>query len=178
MSHAQYDPTPKAPQPWAQPAPAQGAGVARLLPVLGVVLGLMGLGMGVAAWFRAAPPDVAGKPVYTEQQVVDARTAVCHAYMRGMQSLQVAGAKTPDPTDWLPVAVNTRLAETAVGNYLINVMQANPAVPPDLKALTEKLALNYQEMAVIQLADKPTTEFASNNQISGELIPKINQLCQ
>jgi hypothetical protein len=116
--------------------------------------------------------------VYSEQQVADAKRAVCEAYAKGIQALKVAGAKKPDPADWLPVAVNTRLAETAMGGFLVHVLDANPAVPSQLEELTRRLALNYQEMAVIQLADKMPAEFESNNRISADLISKIDQICR
>lgn len=115
--------------------------------------------------------------MYTEQQVIDATSAVCGAYTKGMQALRVAGEKKPDPSDWLPVAVNTRLAETAMGNYLINVLTTHPAVASNLRELTTELALNYQEMAIIQLADKRSPDYEPNNRRVGELVPQINQLC-
>ncbi len=178
MSHAQYEPTPHAPPPWPAQSPAQGHRPSRVLPILGVVLGTLGLIVGIAAWFRAAPSDAAAEPVYSEQQVADAKTAVCEAYAKGILALQVAGAKKPDPADWLPVAVNTRLAETAMGGFLINVLNANPATPPQLQELTRQLALNYQEMAVIQLADKTPADFEPNRLVADDLIPKIDQSCR
>ena len=178
MSHAQYEPTPQSRPPWPAQVPVQGRSPSRLLPILGAVLGSLGLIVGIAAWFRAAPANVGERPVYSEQQVADAKTAVCDAYGKGIQALQVAGAKKPDPADWLPVAVNTRLAETAMGGFLINVLDANPATPPQLEELTRQLALNYQEMAVIQLADKMPAEFESNRLVADDLIPKIDQACQ
>jgi len=181
MSHAQYDPTPKAPPPWAQPAPAQRPGIARLLPVLGVVLGLLGLGMGAAAWFRAAPPDVAGKPVYTEQQVVDAKSGVCTAYAKGWRSLQVAGSqKKPEgPPDTLPaVTVNGRVAEVAVGNYLINSVDANPAAPSELKKLVRTLGELYQEIVLTQLAEGSRPDVVPIAENADRVRAEIERLCQ
>jgi len=176
MSHAQYDPTPKAPPPLAQPAPAQGPGFARLLPVLGVVLGLLGLGMGAAAWFRAAPADVAGQPAYTEQQVSEAKEAVCSAYARGVQSFQIAGTKKVDNhSEALAIAVNTRLAEVAVGNYLINTLNAHPAAPYELRELIKKLAKSYQEIALKQLAE--SSDYKQLGLDADEAISKIEQVC-
>ena len=176
MSHAQYDPTPTAPPPWAQPAPARGAGIARLLPVLGVVLGLLGLGMGVAAWFRAAPADVAGQTVYTEQQVSEAKEAVCGAYATGVQSFQIAGSKNVDNhSEALAIAVNTRLAEVAVGNYLINMVNAHPAAPYELRELIKELAQSYQEIALKQLAE--SSDYKQLGLDADEAISKIEQVC-
>jgi hypothetical protein len=178
MSHAQYDPTPKAPPPWAQPAPAQGAGIARLLPVLGVVLGLLGLGLGAAAWFRAAPADV-GTPVYTEQQVSEAKEAVCDAYTLGLGSLRAAGTRKPDnPAEALPTtAVNIRLAEVAVGNSLFNALAANPAAPDELSDQVNQLGNVYQRLALVHLADGSREDFYPIAAQADELIPKIDQRC-
>ena len=178
MSRAQYEPTAQTPPPWPAQVPAQGRSPSRVLPILGAVLGTLGLIVGVAAWFRAAPPNVGEGPVYSEQQVADAKTAVCDAYAKGLQALQVAGAKKPDPTDWLPVAVNTRLAETAIGNFLINILDANPAVPPELRELTRQLALAYQSMALTQLADGQINDYKSDKDSIENLAPKIDQICQ
>lgn len=177
MAHPQYGPASQAPPPWPPQAPVQRAAGSRLLPILGVALGLLGLIAGLAAWFRPLASTHSAEPAYSEQQVSDARKAVCEAYKKGVQALQVAGEKKPDPADWLPVAVNTRLAETAMGNYLINVLSAHPATAPELSEAITELALNYQEMAVMQLADKRSSDYESNTRATGELIPKINQLC-
>lgn len=169
-------------QPPPPPSPVQPAGPARtgsrLLGIVGVILGLAGLVAGVAAWFRAGPPREAAVPAYSEQQVIDAKTAVCEAYEKGLRSLHVAGGKKADPADWLPVAVNTRLAETAMGSYLVNVLDLNPATPRELRGLMQQLAVNYQEMAVIQLSDAPTSDFEANGRVADEIIPKIDPMCQ
>jgi hypothetical protein len=181
MSHAQFDPTPQAPPPWTQPAPAQGPGIARLLPVLGVVLGLLGLGMGVAAWFRAIPPITAEAPAFSDQQVADAKVGVCTAYAKGWRSLQVAGSqKKPDgPPDTLPaVTVNGRVAEVAVGNYLINSVEANPAAPSELKELVRQLGEVYQEIVLTQLADGSRSDVVPIAENADRVRAEIERLCQ
>ena len=179
MSHAQYDPTPKAPPPWAQSAPAQGPGIARLLPVLGVVLGLLGLGMGAAAWFRATPAITAEAPAFSDQQVVDASAALCGAYTNGVRSMRVVAARIIDnPADTLPVAVNSRLAEVAVGNYFINALAANPAASPELQEPLLQLARAYQDVALIQLANGTPSDYKSEKAIVNEAVARLDRLCQ
>jgi hypothetical protein len=179
MSHAQYDPTPKAPPPWAQPAPAQGPGIARLLPVLGVVLGLLGLGMGAAAWFRAAPADVAGQPVYTEQQVSEAKEAVCGAYNKGIRTIRIVASKRADnPADALAVAVNSRVGEVAVSTYFFNILEANPASPVELRTLVQGLANDYQNLVLIQLADGTPVDWKSTKDSIEDAAVKLDQICQ
>jgi hypothetical protein len=139
------------------------------------VLGLLGLGMGVAAWFRAAPPDT-GKPVYTEQQMSEAKEAVCSAYARGVQSFRIAGSRqVGNDSETMAIAVNTRLAEVAVGNYLINTANANPAAPYELRQLIEKLAKSYQEIALTQLAE--SSDYKQVGLDADEAISKIEQIC-
>jgi hypothetical protein len=179
MSHAQYDPTPKAPPPWAQPAPAQRPGTARLLPVLGVVLGLLGLGMGAAAWFRAAPPDVVRDGPYTEQQESDAKAAVCEAYIKGIRSIRTVASKRADnPADALAVAVNSRVGEVAVSMYFSNTLEENPASPGELRTLVQDLANDYQDLVLIQLADGTPADWKSIKDTIEDAAVKLDQICQ
>ncbi len=179
MSHAQYDPTPKAPPPWTQPAPAQRPGIARLLPVLGVVLGLLGLGMGVAAWFRAAPADVVRDTPYTEQQDADAKIAVCEAYNKGIRTIRIVASKRADnPADALAVAVNSRVGAVAVSTYFFNTLEANPASPVELRTLMQGLANDYQNLVLIQLADGTPVDWKSTRDSIEDAAVKLDQICQ
>ena len=179
MSYAQYDPASQAPPPWPPQAPAQGRGPSRLLPILGAVLGLLGLIAGVAAWFRAAPSNVVANPTYSEQQVADAKKAVCEAYAKGVRSMRVvAGRVVDNPADTLPVAVNSRLAEVAVANYYVNALSANPAVPSELQDLLRRLSQAYQDVALIQLADGTPVDYKPEKEVVNESVRKLDQLCQ
>ena len=119
---------------------------------------------------------MAGKP---EQQVVDASAAVCEAYTKGVRSMRVvAGRIVDNPADTLPVAVNSRLAEVAVGNYFINALAANPAAPPELQEPLLELARAYQDVALIQLANGTPSDYKSEKDIVNEAVAKLDQLCQ
>ena len=180
MSHAQYEPTPQAPPPWPAQADVQGRAPSRVLPILGAVLGSLGLIAGVAAWFRAAPANVAESPVYSEQQVSDAKRAVCEAYAKGWHSLQVAGnqKKPDDPADTLPVvAVNGRVAEVAVGNYLINSADANPSAPNELKTLMRQLGAAYQDVVLTQLAGGSRSDVTPIGEGADQIRAKIEDIC-
>ena len=98
---AQLGSLPRSPQ---SPIPTRNA--SRLLPVLGVVMGLLGLLLGAAAWFRAGQSDVAAPPVYSKQEVAEATEAVCGAYAKGVRAFQVAGSRqVSDSSAILPIAV-------------------------------------------------------------------------
>ena len=158
----------------------QGRGLSQVPPILGAVLGSLGLIVGVAAWVRAAPANVATNPVYSEQQVGDAKTAVCEAYAKGWRSLQVAGnQKRPDnPADTLPaVAVNGRVAEVAVGNYLINSADANPSAPTDLKTLMRQLGKAYQDIVLTQLAGGSRADVTPIGEGADQVRAKIEEIC-
>jgi hypothetical protein len=150
-----------------------------MLPILGAALGLLGLIVGVAAWFRAAPSNAGESPVYSEQQVADAKQAVCEAYAKGVRSMRVvAGRAVDNPAETLPIAVNSRLAEIAVGNYYINALSANPAAPSELQNLLRRLSQAYQDVALIQLADGTPVDYKSEKEVVNDSVAKLDQLCQ
>lgn len=147
--------------------------------MVGVVLGLLGLVVGVAAWFRAAPTREATTPVYTEQQVADAKKAVCEAYERGVRALEVSGNERPDtPAETISIAVNMRLAEVAVGNSIKDALQANPALPGNLKEPLDHLAGAYQSIAITQLAGGTRDDSKSYASAADKAITEIDSICR
>lgn len=178
MPHAPYDPTQPASPAWQPQAPAQARNTSQLLPLLGVALGLLGLIMGVAAWFRAAPSKETASPAYAEQQVADAKKAVCDAYEKGMRSIRTVGSVKVDPSDWLPTAINTRLAGFAVGTYFLDTLDANPAAPLGLSGLIRQLGEGYRDIALVQLADGTPVDYKPTRDAVQELVPTIDQICQ
>ena len=177
MPYPQPDPAPQT-QPRPTPALVPGRGGSRLLPILGVGFGLLGLMAGVAAWFRAAPSDPSTTPIYSEQQVAEAQAAVCEAYRKGVRSMRVvAGRVVDNPADTLPVAVNSRLAEVAVGNYFINALDEHPAAPAVISSTLRGLALAYQDVALIQLADGTPADYKYEKEVVNDAVGKLDQLC-
>lgn len=169
-------------QPPPPPSPVQPAGStrtgSRLLGIAGVTLGLAGLVAGVGAWFRAAPPREATVPAYSEQQVIDATKTVCDAYSRGLQTFRIAaGRQVENPADKLPVAVNTRVAEIAVSNFLSNEIYANPAAPLELQKLVHQLSEAYQDIALVQLAEGTTSDVEPFGLSADDAIAKIGKIC-
>lgn len=175
MSHEPYSSAPQAGASWPPPAPLPGP--SRLLPILGVVLGLLGLAAGTAAWFHSAPSH-SDAISYSEQQVADAKKAVCEAYAKGMRSIRTVGSVKVDPSNWFPTAINTRLAGFAAGTYLIDAQRGNPAAPSELRDLVEKVGTAYRNIALSQLADGTPQDYRSDNDTLQELVPEIDQTCQ
>ena len=179
MSYPQFDPASQAPQPWQSPAPVQGRSPARWLPILGAGLGLLGLIAGVGAWMRPAPSGGAA-PVYSDQQVADAKKAVCEAFGLGIRSIRAAGARKPEsPADQFPVtAVNIRLAAIAVGNSFFHAVSENPAAPAELSDPISQLGQTYQNIALIQLADGQKPDFDPLISKADKLVSQTEEICQ
>jgi len=179
MSRAQYEPTPQAPPPWPAQVPAQGRSPSRVLPILGAVLGTLGLIVGVAAWFRAAPPNVVEGPVYSEQQVADAKTAVCDAYAKGMRTVRsVASRKAENEADKLLVIAVSATGELAAATYFFNILNSTPAAPSNIQQSLNRLAQQYQEVALIQLANGAPSEYESNGKAIDAAIAELDISCQ
>ena len=178
MSYPQFDPASQALQPWQSPAPVQGRSPARWLPILGAGLGLLGLIAGVGAWMRPAPSGGAA-PVYSVQQVADAKKAVCEAYAKGMRSIRIVAKRQPaNDADRLGVAVNSRVGEVAVATYFLTAIEVNPATPIELQNRLRELAQQYQELSLIQLADGGPSDWKSVVDQIDDLVSKTDQLCQ
>jgi hypothetical protein len=134
----------------------------------------------VAGCSQPAASDEAAKSVYSDQQVADAKKNVCEAYYKGWNAIQVAGSKKKpeEPSDTIPiVAVNGRVSEVAVANYLFNVVDANPAAPNELRDLVRTLGVVYQDIVITQLADGSKEDVQPIAVKADELIPKINAIC-
>lgn len=179
MPSPQFDPASQAPQPRPLQAPVQARTPSRWLPILGAGLGLLGLIAGVSAWMRPVPSGVAA-PVYSDQQVADAKKAVCEAFGQGIRSIRAAGARKPDdPADRFPVtAVNIRLAAIAVGNSFFHAVSANPAAPSELSELISQLGQAYQDIALIQLADGQKADFDPLISKADKLVSQTEGICQ
>lgn len=142
-------------------------------------MGFVGLIAGVGAWLRTEPLSTAAEPVYSEQQTADAKKAVCEAFDKGMRSIRaVASKKAETPADLLPVAVNDRVGLVAVSTYFLNTLELNPAVPPQLDDLLRDLAKEYEDVALIQLADGAPSDYKNNSDRIDESIAEIDGICQ
>jgi hypothetical protein len=137
----------------------------------------MGLVAGIGAWFRPLPSSESVQPAHSDEEISNAKNAVCEAFSKGVRSFQIAGNRKVDSApEALPIAVNTRLAEVAVSNYLINSVVENPPVPTELKELIQQLAHSYQDIALAQLAD--SADYGQSASAADSAISKIREICQ
>ena len=120
-----------------------------LIPLLVVAL-LATLGVAIAGWLRPAGTRPPAAPTYSNQQVADAKAAVCGAYEQVRKAGDEAGKRDGgnDPTAVLTVATSTRQVLDTSSRYLMTKLDTHPATPHDLAAAVRKLADVYQEMTV------------------------------
>jgi hypothetical protein len=97
------------------------------------------IALAVGGWFRpaaqAAAPPVDAAPTYSDQQVADAKKAVCAAHdLVNRATLGAGTQKSDDPTTQLVIAVNVRLAGSLSAQYFQTKLDQYPATPADLSA--------------------------------------------
>lgn len=121
----------------------------------------MALAVAAGAWFRPLPkPETPTAKVYSQQEVADAKKAVCEAFAKAKESVNSAGLKNSDgqPGSALAVAVNVRLALETGSRYLSDSALQYHSALNDLVTPINDLAKAYQQIAIAQLADSPHTE--------------------
>lgn len=120
-----------------------------------LVISIVALAFAVAAWLRPAPePAVEAAPTYSDQQVAEAKAAVCGAYAKLRYALDSNLTRDggDDPNLQLLVAVNDRQIYIAGSAYLLTMISNSPAVSPELGEATVKLAELYQIISLNFLA--------------------------
>lgn len=123
--------------------------------IIAIVIAVIAVAVAVGAWFRPAPkPETPAAKTYSDQQVADAKKAVCDAFDQVKKAVNTAGGKSGEnPSDAFIVAVNIRVALATSSSYLIEVLDANPATPVDLADPIRNLARTYRQIAMEQLGD-------------------------
>jgi hypothetical protein len=148
--------------------------------VIAIVIAVIAVAVAIGAWFRPVPkPEAPAAKTYSEQEVADAKKAVCDAFDQVKKSVTAAGAKSGDnPTDTFVVAVNIRVALTASSNYLFQTLDANSAVPKDLADPIRNLAITYRKIVMEQLADTSAADLNPLATSADEEFANIKQACQ
>lgn len=125
--------------------------------IIAIVIALIAIAVATAAWFKPAPkPEAPAAKVYSEQEIADAKKAVCDANDTVHSTLMsTASQYAPDPNDStmkFALSVNGRLAAYAGGDYLYRQVAEHPAAPNELSDALKNLANAYQEAALAQIA--------------------------
>jgi hypothetical protein len=121
---------------------------------------LTSLCVAIASWFRPTEDKAhPAEPGYSEQQIADAKSAVCDAYDVIYKALQTAGARSSsDESIAFALAVEMKLAFHASGDYLVSTIHKNPATPTALARATQRLADAYHRVILDQLGEAPDTQ--------------------
>ena len=180
MSQAPYGPGPTAPSGWPpQGPPSSSSGLSRLPTIIAIVIALIAVAVAIAAWFRPAPKaETPAAKTYSEQEIADAKKAVCDAYERALNAL-TANSRQPDsPNEGLAVIANSRIAIHAAGTYLIAALNEQPAAPEELAAPVKSLADQYQRMVLDQIGGADRATLDAEYQNADSLTSKISKVCQ
>jgi hypothetical protein len=149
-----------------------------------LVIALIAIAVAVAAWFRPAnseppPPAPDSTPKYSDQQIADAKKAVCAAHDLVGRATEYSGSqKNDDPTLKYIIAVNNRLAGALSGDYFLAQLNHYPATPHDLSAATQDLALAYQGTTLMQLANASADELDTIYKTLDTADAKVVEACK
>lgn len=114
-----------------------------------LLIALIALAVGIAAWFRPAshsnqhPP----KPAYTQQQIADAKSKVCAAFGKLDRASEMAKAQAIG-SDQLAIDINTRQIFDVFSRYLRATLSEEPASPPDLANAVREQASTLEEAVI------------------------------
>jgi hypothetical protein len=147
--------------------------------VVAIVVALIATAVAIGAWFKPAPkPETPATKTYSEQEVADAKKAVCDAFQRTERALNTNSQRAGNtPTDDRAVIANSRIAINSAGSYLGFVVANEPATPPELATSVRNLAGQYQGMVVDQIGDVDAAQLNSDYQGADALVSEVSQGC-
>jgi hypothetical protein len=180
MSQAPYGPGPAAPSAWPPQGPQTSVGGPSRLPtIIAIVIALIAVAVAIAAWFRPAPKaEIPAAKTFSEQEIADAKKAVCDAFERAFNAL-TANSRQPDsPSEGLAVIANSRIAIHAAGTYLTATLRDQPAAPEEIAAPVKSLANQYQRMVLDQIGGADRATLDEEYQNADSLTSKISKACK
>jgi len=170
---------PPAPPPWPPALPPQRRRQWPIFALLAVGL-LVTLAVAIVGWFRPVPSKPPPTPVYSSQQIADAKTKVCAGYSKVHSAIKANTSRDrgTDPTAQQIFGLNGRQALLAGSEYLRTVLSAEPATSSELASTIRKLADLYQEATVDYLDSLPDAEMDPTIHAADEATLKIESLCK
>lgn len=160
---------------------AASRGTSRLPNVIAIAIAVVALAVAAGAWFRPLPkPEPPAAKTYSEQEVAEAKKAVCEAFTKARQAVNAAGSFNGDgqTASTFAVAVNVRLALEASSRYLSNAARQHHFAPTDLVRKIDTLATEYQQIAIDQLGGEPHDTIEPRYQAADEAIYTIELACK
>lgn len=182
MSQAPYGPGPAGPTPWPpQGPPAAPRGPSRLPTIVAIVIALIAVAVAIGAWFRPAPkPETPAVKTYNEQEVADAKKAVCDAYKKVDRALTATTSKGGggQSTEDVLISIDVRLALTEGAQYLQTQLMEHPATPGPLADAVRGATDAYQNIAIARLGEAPQSEIDEIIQNGDPSISAIKDECR
>ncbi|KAA0111322.1 hypothetical protein CIW47_05250 [Mycolicibacterium sp. P1-5] len=124
-------------------------------------------------------PEAPAAKTYSDQEVADAKKAVCDAFQNVIHTLDANKRKSSvNPADSFAVAVNTRLAVETAADYLAQAVDSHPALPSDLLSKISDLANAYRGIVMKQIGDADQGELDKSYQQADALQTASGQACQ
>jgi hypothetical protein len=137
--------------PWGPP-PLAFKRPSRWPTLVAIAIGLIGVAVGFVGWFRPVPHDnpPPAKPVYTAQQVAEAKETVCSAFEKVHQAVESAHTHVGSndyATQLAAVALNDAALD-AGSRYLLTKLAGEPATQPELATAVRNEANAEQEALI------------------------------
>lgn len=165
---------PKSP---AQVAPA-ALKTLRLLTLTALVVALIAVAVAVAGWLR--PTGTTSPPTFTDEQVADAKTKICTAFINVRQAViantNQANPVEGDPIGELAVASNARLALYSGGGYLRDHLAREPATSADLTVAVNSMANTLEDLSISYLAMSESGQDSLRNDLDAQM-QHVDELC-
>jgi hypothetical protein len=149
--------------------------------MIAIVIAVIAVAVAIGAWFRPMPkPEMPEAKTYSEQEVADAKKAVCDAFEDAYRAVTVTGNGDGgnDRATVLAVAVNIRVAFSTSGEYLLSTVNDQPAAPPEVSTPARDLGTAYRKAALLQLAEAPHDTITPVYEDADGAITKIKQACR
>jgi len=143
-----------------------------------LVIAVIAVTLTVVQWIH--PPTYStGSPAFSKQQVKQAKTNVCAAYMTVHRAVITNTHLESSPDDGpLAVATSARLALYGGGGYLEKRLASEPATPPGLTNAVTSMATSLEDLGINYLADAPAfTQDQLRHNLDGQMLD-VERLCK
>lgn len=151
------------------------------MSVAALVMALLAVGIAIGSWFRSMRTNNSGpRPAYTREEVADAKSAVCSAFGKVHNAIQLTGARDrgQDYATQLASAVNARQALVAGSQYLPTTLSNAPATPPEIANEIRHLTHVYQLLTVQLLDEAPESETNASVSSGDAVTSKLETFCK
>jgi flagellar basal body-associated protein FliL len=147
--------------------------------IIAIAIALVAVAVAIAAWFKPAPKaEVPAGKTYTEQETADAKKAVCEAYLKTEQALNVNAQRAgSNPSQDLAVIANTRITIQAAAYHLHQALSDSSATPTELAKLIRDLANRYEAMLLDQIREADQAQLQSDYEGADAVVARISPVC-